>query len=105
MILHRVVFHDKSTNEHYNNWHTTNESAEMESIKLIKDGITDKTFIDTKELVEPRRGEGKNERSGHVTTHTAVKFMNEHALVNIDMADNDEIDWHESQLENDSFGG
>lgn len=105
MILHRVVFHDKSTNEYYNTWHSTNESAKISSDKLINDGITDKTFIDTKELIEPRRGEGKNERSGNVTMHTALEFLNEHALVNVDMADNDEIDWHESQFENDSLGG
>lgn len=101
MILHRVVFHDKKSDEYYNYWHTSQKSAEIASNKLIKDGITDKTFIDTQEL---ERGNSAN-KTRDITLPTAVKFMNKHALVNIDMADNTEIDWHESQLENDSFGG
>ena len=85
MILHRVVFHDKSTNEYYNTWHTSKASAKISSDKLIKDCITDKTIIDKKPLC------GKSDR---FTLPLAVKFLNEHAMVNVDMADNDEIDWH-----------
>ena len=98
MILHRVVFHDKSTNEYYNTWHASKASAKKSSDKLIKDCITDKTFIDTKLLF------GGGERDKY-TVPLAVEFLNEHAMVNVDMADNDEIDWHESQFENDSLGG
>ena len=91
MKLYRVVFYDKSSGEHYNNWHTSEESAEKSGQKLISDGVTDSVSIDAQIMC------GKGDR---ITLPLAVEFMNRHSVVNIDASRNNEM-----PFENDSMGG
>ena len=91
MKLWRVVFYDKSSGEHYNNWHTSEESAEKSAKKLIGDGVTDKVSVDFQIMC------GKSDR---VTLPTAVQFMNRHSVVNIDASR-----YGDMPFENDSMGG
>jgi len=98
MKLWRVVFYDKTSDEHYNHWHTCERGAETAAQKLIKDGITDKTVVDFQELINNNENSGRSDR---VTLPIAVNFLNRHAVVNIDMG----YKFNDMEIENDSMGG